>query len=222
MLGSFFEVIAYPNWLTPTTGTTGEVYDATSRTVTFQVNNNADALPFGRHVATITFRNCYTGATINRNITLSLGQYNCPGSYVLLSGVDFAGGIGDVCTSNNVYHRFLSDESNLETDLWYTFPGLVDGGQYIYWYLETASNRLGLTQVVYLWNSDNGSWVQVDGRVAPISDTFIGNGAYAGNPYITSAGNAYMRVRTLPTNDEDPALDGWVLNVDYAQVYEYP
>lgn len=221
-VGVFVEMTSKPTWLTATTGTTGEIYDGSGRTMSFQVNANADALPFGRHVGTVVFTNCYTGGTYSRNVTLSLGQFMCPSSFTLLDGAEFGGGIADVCSRNNVYHRFLSDEVNLETDLWYTFNALIDGAEYLYWYVEAKSYRLGLTQVVYLWNSATGQWIQVDGRVAPTVDTYISGSKNPAGDFVTSSGFGYLRLQTLPINDEDPASDGWVLDVDYVQTYEYP
>lgn len=221
-VGIFYGVDGLPNWLTAVSGTRGEVWPGYPRTVTLQVNNNVNSLPFGRHSATIRFFNLYTQASITRTVNISLGKYLCPNFSQVMQGEELNGNLTKVCDSDNQYFDFLSAETQV-TEVRFRAGGGADHPQYLYTYFEAQSARSGLSQQLHLFNYNTGQWDLKDGRSAPIADLPIQiTESINADNYIDSTGTMSVKVKTLPINDEDPSQDGWVLRVDRAEFYEFP
>jgi len=228
-VGFPYEVTSWTGWVTPTSPTKGEIFAGQTIQINFSSNANADALPYGRHTATATVRNCYNGATVTRNVmTLSLGHWMCPDATVYLwgnGGQDPSGDGTDVCTSDNVYFTIFNDSASLETDFYFQWSGVIDGSEYAYSSVELATARAGLQVQLYIWQSDSPyGWILQNGYVCPTNDTTFAWSSGQGNAdkFIHSNGNAWIRIKTSPINDEQPAVDGWQTRVDKANLWTYP
>lgn len=223
-VGIEWQVSKNVNWIDITTATRGSIYGASTVNATVQTNANANALPYGYHTATVTFRNCLNGATINRTYSLSLGKWMCPDAVFMYEGFEFAGGIAAVCTQDGVYQSFFNDDSSLATDLFYQFSGLIDspGSVYSYPYLRVL--RPGLSVQCWFWQSEVPyGWIASSGGVASTTGAYVFcSNANADGRFIHPNGQAWVRVRTQPINDEDPSQDGWLTQIDWLNFWHYP
>lgn len=220
-VGFNWEVVNVPNWITITPARMGELFRGQTKVVTATVNAAANALGFGRHVATLRFRNCYTGGIVERVFELSIGKWvNCIG-IIELQGFLLTGDHTDLAFADNQYARFISDD--MICHMKFTFNGLIDGGERIYAFQETSVARPGLIEETYLWNFNTNGWQYVSSRSATMSD----QGYYSVNylpadPLVNSATYSHLALRWLPINDEEPAFDGWEHRVDQLNLFEYP
>jgi hypothetical protein len=221
-----WELTANPNWVTPDK-TKGELFKADTSVVTFTTNATAEAFTFGRRSGTVTFRNCFNGATVNRTITLSTGDWFYPSWMNVYQGTLFTGVVTDTHTSNNVRVTLFNDEVSLEGEIWFREDGFADNGtgSFLYHYLETSVARPGLSENVYIWNWDTTTWILKNGRTAPQTDSSwtIYSLLTPASTYVGDANlRVYSRIVWAPINDEDPAQDGWLQNIDQVRWFQYP
>lgn len=225
-VGFPYEITTWTGWVDPTSATRGEIFAGQTITLNFQSNANAGALAYGRHTATATVRNCYNGATVTRNVmTLSLGMWICPDATVYIYEGESPDGDGtSVCTSNNDYYTLFNNSATLATDFFFQFSGVIDGSDSAYSYNELAAARGGLQVQIYTWNSDGAGWVLQNGYVCPTADAWFYWGSGIGNAdkFVHPNGQAWVRIKTSPINDEQPAFDGWQTRVDTANFWTYP
>lgn len=210
------------NWLSFTSGTSGNLYINDSATISVETNANANALPMGLNVGTIYFTNCYSGATITRTFTLSLGGWRCPIYSYVYQGTEFGNDYSAVCNFDGVLYQLLNDETSLVTELYWAWDGLPDVEGDLYCYPTMDVLRPGLSVAIYFWNSDSFYWETVYGGVAPTDMTTFYLGVGSAGRFISSGGYSYVDVATQPINDEDPSQDGWVTEFDWVNIWFYP
>lgn len=219
-----WELQSKPTWVDASISQ-GEVFSGTSsQLVTFTTNANSNALGFGRHVGSVVFRNCFSGATVSRQVTLSVGDWLNPDWLQVTQGELFDGDISSVLTSDNVRLQVFNSPTTLACEVWFRTDAGVDNGDILWVYVESRVARPGLSEEVYVWNWDTTTWVVAGGRVAPTSDSAwypLTNSPNAA-VYTSNAGRIYHRMIWQPINDEDPAQDGWLHSVDHTRYFLYP
>lgn len=220
----WWEVTSKPAWVNVSVDNS-EVFRGDTDIVTFSTNATANSLAYGKHVGSITFRNCFNGATAVRTINLHVGDTIYPDWFDVVQGSFFTGLITDVRTSNNQYIRYFNDETSLQSEIWFRHDEGFDDIFNITCTWESKMDRGGMTERFYMWNWDTTAWVQFAGRVASITDSsWTPVNLYSANAdaYTSAAGRMYMRVVQSPINDEDPSQDGWLSYVDRAYWFINP
>ena len=219
-----WEIQSKPTWVDASISN-GEVFSGTTtQPVTFTTNANSNGLGFGRHVGSVVFRNCFSGAQVLRQVTLSVGDWLDPDWYQIYQGELFDGDLSSVLTSDNVRLQMFNSATSLACEVWFRTDAGIDNGDQLYVYVESRVARPGLAEQVYVWNWDTTTWVIAGGRVAPTSDTAWYPLFGGVNPglYTSSDGRIYHRMIWQPINDEDPAQDGWLHSIDQTRYFLYP
>ncbi len=87
------------------------------------------------------------------------------------------------------------------------------------WFLaETSVTRLGLAQAIQLFDYNLNRFVELNGTVASAEDQ-LSLIAVLTNPMRFKGPGNQVKARLLwgPINDEDPAQDGWLHDIDLAR-----
>lgn len=219
--GYVWEATDNVSWLTLNTGG-GTLYPGQTANVTATTNANANSLPLGLHTGTVTFRNCFTGATITRTVQLSIGNWVClTGLWAIYAGEEFAGTWQDVCAADSNYYSLFNDPTNMTTDVVFHSTGWSDQNSDVYCYPIYRVGRPGLQAQLYYWNSSNSTWAIAAGSVASQTPAYL-LGYRQGEQFISTGGDIWPRFVTSPINDEDPAQDGWLTEIDWLNVWVYP
>ncbi|HMS54302.1 MAG TPA: hypothetical protein PKA27_02785 [Fimbriimonadaceae bacterium] len=219
--GYVWEATDDVSWLT-LSSSGGTLYQGQTANVTATTNANANSLPLGLHTGTVSFRNCFTGATITRTVQLSIGNWVClTGLWSIYAGEEFAGTWQDVCAADGNFYSLFNDPTSLTTDVVFHSTGWSDQNSDVYCYPIYRVARPGLQAQLYYWNSTNTSWTIAAGSVASQTSAYL-FGYRQGEQYISTGGDIWPRFVTSPINDEDPAQDGWLTEIDWLNVWVYP
>lgn len=152
-----------------------------------------------------------TPYTVNIRLTPTVAF---PLSYVVTDGYEIGGGITDLVASDDAYLAVLSGD-DLGTQIEFTSVSPIATPSQIKITAETATTRFGLVAVLAARNYTSSTWVEVDGRIAPTSDTVVVGTINANvSQFIGPSNEIKARLSWNPINDEDPAQDGWVSFVD--------
>ncbi|HMS55951.1 MAG TPA: hypothetical protein PKA27_11175 [Fimbriimonadaceae bacterium] len=138
-----------------------------------------------------------------------------PAGYVVTSGEEFEGDLSSLLSSDNNRLTMFNDPTSLAASV-EVFANVAAVPTRSYKVtVETSVARPGLAQSVALRNYTTNSFQVVDGSVATTSDTvrevLMTTSAAA---YVSGALQVRIRLSWSPINDEDPAQDGWLHNVD--------
>lgn len=141
------------------------------------------------------------------------GETIFPNVVTVTEGDDLGGELSVLQASDDTYYSLLSDAFSLGGTV------ILDGvfttapGTTMDFKLESSVARLGLAQEVYFWNWELGQYELKSGINAPGSDSLLTINT-TNMSYVAAEGNVKAKVRWVPINDEDPALDGWELRMD--------
>lgn len=141
-----------------------------------------------------------------------------PTSYIIHEGFEFTGGLAVLMVSDNQYLSVFSDDSSLGAQIEFLGTSFYRIASEVRFRLEHNVARAGIAYNVELYNYTTQNWEIGTGDVAPTSDsTFDVVVTTTANNYINSTtGQVRGLVTWTPINDEDPAQDGWLHNVDLA------
>lgn len=130
-----------------------------------------------------------------------------------IMGEYFAGELGDIASSENQYYSAFCDPFTLGTTLEVrgTSPRSASRVQLR---CELSADRAGLALTLTAYDFGAGIWRIAGGTVAPTSDSLVQFIAPIIGNYVGPAGACKSRLATIPINDEDPSVDGWLTNLD--------
>lgn len=140
-----------------------------------------------------------------------------PSAYAIHQGDELSGSVSALAARDDQYVTLLSDALTLrgEIEAWFTLPA----GQLTQLWLatESSSGRLGLALTVQARNYVLNTWTVVGGGAESGLDTER-TFALAPGTHLSGARESRVKLIWEPINDEDPAQDGWALNVDWLRV----
>lgn len=149
------------------------------------------------------------------NVLLQDFEVFRPDGLLIVEGEEYGGDIGSLFWSDDNRYQVFNDPEALRVtlELHGHMPYLELSKNFLI--AENSVDRLGLAVAIRAYNFIQNKWVTVGGAVGTTADTFH-VGAIVTNPleFRDSLGNVMARVTWGPINDEAPAQDGWLHNLD--------
>lgn len=148
------------------------------------------------------------------NITASDTAVFEPTSLLVVQGDELSGNLNSLVYSDDDRFTILSSSTLVgEIEVSATTP--LHAPAAIGFQAESSAARLGLALSVSLYRFSTNSFQTVLGATATGTDSSV-SVQLTTNPgnYISNTGQMRARVKWAPINDEDPAVDGWALEVD--------
>lgn len=137
----------------------------------------------------------------------------------IVQGEEFVGNFASLFASDDDKFSLFNDPFTLTAEISYTGNagiGLLTSISTVTVDTEVSVDRGGLAFEATAANQDTTGTSLLGGGSAPISDTsytFVKSGA-AADLIVSSVGKYQVNLKFQPINDEDPATDGWLHNVD--------
>lgn len=140
-------------------------------------------------------------------------------TFAWITGEALDGGLTEVSASDDARANALSDGFTLAAEAEVVTAAPDTSQSVVRFHLESRVARLGLSQTIRVFRYDTAQWVIVGGTVATPEDSIASVVLPGlGTNYIQSTDREMKaRVRYEPINDEDPALDGWLHEIDLAR-----
>lgn len=140
-----------------------------------------------------------------------------PSSVETVVGEEFAGNANSLLVAGDEdYYSAFNSPDNLECSV--VMGGTLSGSPIRLWFTtHSRSTRPGLSVATYFYDFPAGTYRFGGGQVASTSTENVT--ARAPNPagrFRGGAGQTSAKVQWLPINDEDPAQDGWLHEIDLA------
>lgn len=159
----------------------------------------------------------FTSASM-QYINLAYGTDVPAASYVVVEGDEFAGDVNSIRSADSNTLQVFNDTLNLNCNI--QFEGRTSVLNPTTYRVRgvTSADRLGLAEGLFAYNFTTNQWNSISGRSATSTltsfDTTLTSNA---GDYVDANGDVRVRLLWSPINDEDPAVDGWLHNVD--QIY---
>lgn len=141
-----------------------------------------------------------------------------PTSFDVVEGDLISGSEADLINTDGQAIRFLNNTDTLGGAIELTGTSTVSNPSAIWFHAVTAAGRPGLVAEYSLFDYAASVWRSVSGGLAPT--TFANTtSAVIFNPsrFRSVLGELKASIHWTPLNDEDPAQDGWLLEVDSAR-----
>ncbi len=145
-----------------------------------------------------------------------LGNYleAYPSTLEVVQGSEFLGGLGELVLSDNVRASFFNDEVTLACRLRMSqglgsVPSVI-----VLLELEGMVSRPGLARNAKLKRVSNGQYQVIFGSTAPIDEDVRRVVLTSFADYVIMDGQFDLEIEWTPINDEDPAQDGWLHELD--------
>lgn len=131
------------------------------------------------------------------------------------AGSEFSGNLESLMNSDDDRYCLLSDTDTLQASAEFQGHLNAPGLQTVTVLLESSATRLGLSQVVSLFDHQTATFSVCGGGVASGTETITQvSGDASKYVNLNSQGLVRCMVSWSPINDEEPAQDGWLLCVD--------
>lgn len=155
------------------------------------------------------------GARINAQDGF-LGNYveSSPTSAVIVEGEENNGDLSALLTSDDYRFSLFNDAATLGGAVEITAPTPVTTPTDFYVVAETSVARLALAERISLWNVTTNAYQTMAGRVGPTIDLFARVRVPNPQSFIAGNGDVKAKIDWSVINDEAPAFDGWLLNID--------
>ncbi len=140
-----------------------------------------------------------------------------PTSLEITEGDLISGSEADLGATDGNSVRFLNNTDTLGAGIELTGSSTVATPSALWFNAVTAAGRPGLVAQFALYDFAASTWRQVSGQVAPTTFTQT-TATVIFNPgrFRSALGALKASIQWTPLNDEDPAQDGWLLEVDSA------
>ena len=138
------------------------------------------------------------------------------------TGTEIAGDINSVQFSDDEYYTAFPFEDLPNDAVIHGTGDCLNGAPTaIDFVVEYSVGRPGLSYSFRLWNTTANAFQQKLGGVAATADeTVTYQNTTTASQYVTATGGYEFQLVFQPINEEDPAQDGWPLNVDYIEVID--
>lgn len=152
-----------------------------------------------------------------RGLDWTPNQYETvvPNEIVTTSGTELNGGIDTVAASDDNRYTAFNDEFSLQCTIEATGTVTAPSVSELRLKLELSADRLGLAYAVRLRNYSLNTFSLVGGgssSSADVTSEYVLTSS-ASN-FVNTNGETKVQVNWSPINDEDPAQDGWLHNID--------
>lgn len=145
-----------------------------------------------------------------------LGNYTeaYPSTLEVLAGSEFLGGLGDLVLSDDLRASFFNDEVNLQCRIRMSQALPSVPSSVLVLEIEGMVARPGLAQNAKLKRRSDSAYVVIFGQTASMNEKV--NRIVVSNfpQYVGSGGEIDVELEWGPINDEDPAQDGWLHELD--------
>ena len=138
-----------------------------------------------------------------------------PEGYEVNWGFEVSGNLDSLFISDDDCLGVFPDETTLIAEIeFYGTTNVIDLSD-LSILIEASVARYGLAQSISMRDYQHSNWTEVDGRVAPTTDTTIEvTLTNAAHFFLGPNGALRARITWQPINDEDPSQDGWLHCVD--------
>ena len=141
-----------------------------------------------------------------------------PNATWVTTGSDFGGNLVSLISDDNDYFSLLADGDSGQGEVYFygQTPGFLNPSALH----MKAIFRTDKPGQYYNWlatNYDTGFWTMLSSGTASVGEQTAMHDVYSvNNPskYIDGFGNMRLRLQWAPVNDEEPAMDGWLNQVD--------
>ncbi|HMS55901.1 MAG TPA: SBBP repeat-containing protein [Fimbriimonadaceae bacterium] len=140
-----------------------------------------------------------------------------PSAYEVIAGEEFMGGLSELFYSDDSKVAIFNDPTNLNAEISLDGTALHTAGCELRFTIEASVERGGIAQSVSFYNWQTQTWNFVAGTVATSSDSELELSTLLVSAYVSGNGAVRAKVAWASINDEDPAQDGWLHNVDVAK-----
>ncbi|HMS55856.1 MAG TPA: Ig-like domain-containing protein [Fimbriimonadaceae bacterium] len=137
--------------------------------------------------------------------------------YIVHAGEEFTGGLSTLLASDDDRLSIFNDPVTLAAAAEFYATSPINCPLELRFRMEHSASRPGLAYFMQLFNYDTNAWDVNVGDSETLTDTSLeviltNGGALAHVNGVT--GETRARIEWAPINDEDPAQDGWLHNVD--------
>lgn len=136
-------------------------------------------------------------------------------SYTVVAGEEFSGDLNSLKTSDDIRLCLFNDADSLQATLELSGKSAVKRLSSIRVRVEASVARPGVSQTLSAFRYSDSSWQVIGGVTAAVTDS-VNESTISTNTmnYTDGLGNLKVRLAFAPINDEDPAQDGWLHEVD--------
>lgn len=150
-----------------------------------------------------------------RTFNVAVTQVAYPTSVSTITGSEFLGDLASVLSDDESRYSVFPDEANLAAtvEALGTLPSPAPSSFAVEF--ETRAARLGIAETYFARNYLSNTWSVIGGKTSLSSDQRTITANLPTPTYMGSGREVGFRVRWAPINDEDPSVDGWLLDLDY-------